>query len=230
MKRRIKIQGFLIFLAVAISILLSKFLFPQWKHEAADEFLDALGISIVFFGFLFRIAARGYKAEKSADGSLLIKDGPYGLMRNPMYFGTFLIGVGIVLVLFKWWVFLLFLLVFLLIYSAQINKEENKLSQQFGDEYLVYSKDVPKYFPNIFRLLKMDLGDYLFFKWSWIKKELISLLVVIAVIIAAETWEDVQLFGYQEYWKELLELFLIIVFFVIIFILLYEREGLSRKK
>lgn len=89
------------------TILFSKFLFPHWKKEILDEFLDAIGISLVLFGFLFRIAARGYKADGSPEGKKLITNGLYGLMRNPMYVGTLLIGLGINLVLFEWWVAIL---------------------------------------------------------------------------------------------------------------------------
>lgn len=223
MKRRIRIQGFIIFLAVVASILLSKFLFPCWKKETLDEFLDAIGLGIVLFGFLFRIAARGYKAEVSANGKYLITDGLYGLMRHPMYFGTLLIGLGIVLILFKWWAFFLFLPIFLLIYIPQIQQEENQLYRRFGDEYKTYCKRTPKYFPNIYSLFKVDLQDYLFFKWVWIKREIPSLIGVIGIIIAIETREDVRLFGYSEYTKELLELALTIGIFVIIF-LFYKKE------
>lgn len=94
MKKRIKIQGFLIFLATLATISLSKFVFPHWKKEPWDEFLDVVGIGLVLFGFLFRITARGYKQEKSYNGKLLVKDGPYAMVRNPMYFGTFMIGTG----------------------------------------------------------------------------------------------------------------------------------------
>lgn len=76
MKRRIRPQGILIFLAITLSIFLSKSLFPQWEKEALDKFLDALGIAIVLFGFLFRIMARGYKAEESPQGQTLITEGP----------------------------------------------------------------------------------------------------------------------------------------------------------
>lgn len=222
MKKRIKIQGFLIFLAVTLTILLSKFLFPRWKQQALDEFLDALGIGLVLFGFLFRIAARGYKAEVSNEGKTLIKDGLYALMRHPMYFGTLLIGAGIVLVLFQWWVFLLFLIVFLLIYIPQINREETTLHRRFGEEYKNYCKRTPLYFPNISVLFKADLREYLFLKWSWIKKELPSCIGVTGLIIAIEAREDVRSFGYSEYAKELLELSFIVIFFIIIFSLFYE--------
>lgn len=226
MKRRIRIQGFIIFMVVIASILLSKFLFPHWKKEILDEFLDALGIGIVLFGLLFRIAARGYKAEVSPDGKYLITDGLYSLMRHPMYFGTLLIGLGIVLVLFKWWVFFLFLPIFLLIYIPQIQQEENQLYRRFGNEYKTYCKRIPKYFPNIYSLFKIDLRDYLFFKRVWIKREIPSLMGVIGIVIAIETWEDVKQFGYSEYTKELLEFSLIIAIFVIIFILFYKKENL----
>lgn len=228
MKKRIQIQGFLIFLAVVTSILLSRFLFPSWKKGFLDEFLDALGVSFVLFGFLFRMVARGYKAERSANGKILITDGPYGLMRNPMYFGTLLIGLGIVLILFQWWVFLLFLVVFLAIYIPQINREEDSLSRRFGNAYKDYCKITPKYFPHIFSLFKTDLRDYLFFRWSWVKKELLSLIVATAIIIAIEAWEDVKLFSTQDFIKELLELPLIICFFLIVSFL-YAKESIPRK-
>lgn len=229
MKRRIRIQGFLIFLVVTISILLSKFLFPHWKKEALDEFLDAVGIGIVLFGLLFRIAARGYKAEISPDGKHLITDGLYALMRHPMYFGTLLIGLGIILVLFEWWAFPLFLIIFLLIYIPQIHREEDRLLRCFGEEYRAYCEKTPKYFPYFLGLFKVSLRDYLFFKWSWIKKELPSLIGVIGGIVTIEIWEDIKLFGYQEYTKELLELSLIVFSFIIIIILFYERKDFPRK-
>jgi len=227
MKKRIKIQGFLIFLAIIISIPLSKFLFPHWKEETLDEFLDALGIGMVLFGFLFRIAARGYKAEVSPDGKKLIIDGLYGFLRNPMYFGTLLIGLGINLILFEWWAFILFFIIFLLIYIRQMRKEENDLYRRFGEEFKNYCKITPRYFPKVFNV---NLRDYLFFKWSWVKKELPSLVGVIAVIIAAEIWEDVRIFGYNEFREELLELPLIIILFVSIFSLFYGKKDIARKR
>ncbi|MDI6758843.1 MAG: methyltransferase, partial [Candidatus Omnitrophota bacterium] len=129
MKKRIRIQGMLIFLAVVLTISIPKFVFPYWKEEPLEEFLDVLGVGIVLFGFLFRIAARGYKEEKSFGGKNLVKDGPYYLMRNPMYFGTSLIGIGITIALFKLWIILLFLIICFLIYIPQVKKEEDLLSR-----------------------------------------------------------------------------------------------------
>lgn len=226
MKNRIRVQGALIFLVVVATIFLSKFLFQFWKEEPQDEILDALGIGFVLFGFLFRISARGYKGEKSQDGKILIKDGPYGLIRNPMYFGTLLIGTGITFIIFQLWTFLLFWVIFLLIYVPQIKKEEDVLSKRFAQEYRNYAKTVPKYLPNINDLL--DIRKYIFLKLSWIKKEVVSLVLVISAIIAVEVWEDMRMFGYKELIKEPLELLLIIASFLII-ICFFRKQDISYK-
>ena len=212
-RTRTKIQRILILLVIIISIFLPKYVFPHWKKEPVDEFLDAFGIFIVLFGFLFRISARGYKNEKSSCGKELVKDGPYALLRNPMYFGTLLIGTGIIFVIFELWTFPLFFVVFFSIYMPQIKKEENKLFIRFGEEYKRYCKITPEYFPNSRCMLK--LRDYLSFKLSWITKEIFSLVSVIIAIIAIEIWEDVKSFGYKEFLKEPLELSFIVLCFIL---------------
>jgi len=187
MKKRIGIQGSLVFLALLFSILLSRFLFPR-RGGALELFLDAAGMTMVLSGFLFRITARGYKSERSDNGKRLVTDGPYRLVRNPMYFGTLLIGAGVILALFNWWVFFIFLAGFLLIYIPQVKKEEQELLGRFGDGYKEYSRKTPKYFPRSFRLFNEAAAGGLFFRWSWLKKELPSLTAVLAAIIAAKIW------------------------------------------
>ncbi|MDI6758853.1 MAG: hypothetical protein QMD94_04185 [Candidatus Omnitrophota bacterium] len=95
------------------------------------------------------------------------------------------------------------------------------LSRRFDREYKDYCKTTPKYFPKIHYLL--NLGEYISLKISWIRKELFPFLMVIAMILAIDTWEDVRLFGYKEFFKEPLELFLIILSFIIIIILFMKK-------
>ena len=228
MKTRIKIQAFFVFLAVILAVLLPKFLFPRWQEESLDGILDAVGIVLVLFGFLFRIAARGYKSEKSHEGSRLITDGPYAVMRNPMYFGTLIIGTGIIMIIFEWWTIFIFGLVFLLIYVPQVNKEQRELSIRFTDEYRRYCEKLPRYFPKISYLFKMDIRDYLSLKWGWIKKELPSLASVICAVIALEAWEDIRIFGHKYFFKEALKLFLTVISFIVIIALVYRKKNASK--
>lgn len=191
MKIRIKIQGGLMFLGLAAVILFSNFAFPQKKQGAMDVALNAAGMCLVLLGFLFRIAARGYKEEKSSNGNALVKSGPYAIIRNPMYFGTFIIGAGAVIMLLEWWFFLLFSVIFLLIYIPQMKKEEKALLERFGQEYKEYCKITPKYFPRFDYLLR--LNRYVSLKSFWIKKEIVPMLTTIAVVILIEIWEYARL-------------------------------------
>lgn len=222
MKRRIAIQGSLIFFTSIASILLSKILLAHWKIEPIDEILDVIGIIFILFGFLLRISARGYKEEQSYQGKNLVKDGPYGLIRDPMYFGTLLIGTGIIFIIFQLWTLPLFLVVFLSIYIPQMKKEKEILSGRFGQDYKNYCKTTPKYFPRIYNLL--NLRHYLSIKLNWIKKELSSFIAVITIIMAIETWQDIKLYGYRPFLKELLDLFFIIVLFLLLVIWLRKKN------
>ena len=209
MKKRIRLQGMLIFLVIIPTLILSKVVFGHWQQESLDGFMNALGIALILFGFLFRIAARGYKAEVSQGGGKLITDGPYKIIRNPMYSGTFLIGSGIVLAILAWWTFFVFLAVFAFIYTIQTRKEETLLLNRFGDEYRRYCKITPKYFPHFSSLFSKDIRNYIFLRPRWVKKELPSLIVVIIMVIIFGDWEEIKLFSYSGLLKAALELFLI---------------------
>lgn len=225
MKKRIRIQGALMFLVVIVSIFFTRFIIPYWRKDPFDEFFDAAGIVMILFGFLSRIAARGYKEEKTNGGKNLVKDGPYYLMRHPMYFGTLLIGSGIILVLLEFWTLPVFLIIYLLIYIPQIEKEEKVLLKRFGEEYRTYCKTTSKYFPQF----SLSFKEYVPLKLSWIRKELRSLIIVIAAVLAIEVWKDVRLFGYSEFYKELSELSsVIIVFCAIIFLFIRKLNRLPR--
>ena len=224
MKKRIKIQGFLIFVAAVATLLLSKYLFPHWQHRLWDVVFDAAGICLVLLGFLFRIAARGYKEENSQQSRALVKDGPYALIRNPMYYGTFLIGAGIVCLLFQAWAFLLFLGVYLAIYVPQIKSEEKVLTERFGKEYRDYCKITSQYFPRLFQLSR--IYKYISVKSRWIRREFNSLLPVALVIIAIEVWEDSELFGYQAALMEGLALVVFVALFLLVIGWLSKKSDL----
>ena len=223
MKPRIKIQGLSIFISVVITIFLHKWLFPEWRGRLWNELFNFSGVVLVLFGFLFRVCARGHKEEKSSQGRSLVKDGPYALIRNPMYFGTLLIGIGTTAILFQFWTIFLFLAVFLLIYIPQVRKEEALLAAMFKEEYQEYSKAVPGYFPRIRSLL--NLRKHLDLKLSWVKKELSSFIFTLITILAIEIWEDTRLFGPAELIQKPLELVFVVLFLAILWVLFREKNN-----
>ena len=190
MKIRIKIQGGLMFLGLGTVVLLSNSVFPHQRQAFLDGALSAIGMGLILFGFLFRVSARGYKEEKSSNGNVLVKDGPYAIIRNPMYFGTFMIGTGVVAMLLEPWFFLLFAAISLLIYAPQMKKEEKVLSERFGLEYKEYCKLTPKYFPRLDYLAR--LNKYVSLKDFWVKKEIVPMVTTIIVVLLIEIWEHLR--------------------------------------
>ena len=110
----------------------------------------SLGMFIVISGQLVRFWAAGYipkyRAEKIG-APILVTWGPYSWIRNPLYAGNFIMGLGWALMLGWMWV-AAFTAAFLLLYCfIVIPAEEEFLASKFGPQYLAYRENVPSLFP-----------------------------------------------------------------------------------
>jgi len=104
-----------------------------------------IGLALAFVGASLRFWASGYLRK---DNSLAI-GGPYRLVRNPLYLGSYLVGVGAALALENWILFAAVTVVFAAIYHFIILDEENKLTTIFGPTYMKYCQTVPRFFPRL---------------------------------------------------------------------------------
>jgi protein-S-isoprenylcysteine O-methyltransferase Ste14 len=223
MKRRLKINGVIIFLAVSLIALFPSFFFRKASEGLADEFMELFGVAFILLGQIFRVSARGYKSEHSGNGSALIQTGPYALVRNPMYLGILLIGLGIVMMLFNLGVLVVFLSIFVIRYLLLIFKEEKKLKALFPRDYPDYQKRTPRLLPSLKMLLEKDISEYLPLRFSWVKKELGSILAVLLITIFVESWEDIKNQGVRVYLRETIAMFITIILFIILVIYLSGR-------
>lgn len=105
-----------------------------------------IGTIITLLGEGIRLWASGYLYK----GEILATSGPYCFCRHPLYLGSFLIGVGFCLISTSriYWIrsiifWLIFLILFALIYSLTIKKEEEFLKTKFKEEFLNYQQKVP---------------------------------------------------------------------------------------
>ncbi len=105
----------------------------------------AWGIGLGVIGLLIRGWAAGYirKEEKLATA------GPYAHTRNPLYFGSFFLGLGITLAGGQWIFVLLFLAFYLGVYGRTIGSEAELLEGLFGDAYRHYAQHVPLLLPRL---------------------------------------------------------------------------------
>jgi protein-S-isoprenylcysteine O-methyltransferase Ste14 len=215
MKRRLKINGVIMFFAGVIVIIFPAIFFRKASTGLSNEVTKVFGLAFILLGQLFRVSGRGYKAENSGKGKALITSGPYSLVRNPMYLGIFLIGLGVVLVLFKLWVVLAFLAIFIIRYLLLIFTEEKKLAILFPKDYQAYFKSVPqRILPSISDLLKREVSEYLPVKKLWVKKEIGSIVAVLIITLSAEAWVDISHGGPAAYFKETKGIFAVIILFI----------------
>jgi protein-S-isoprenylcysteine O-methyltransferase Ste14 len=98
-----------------------------------------------------------------------------------MYLGIFLIGCGVILICFQWWLLFVFLAILAMRYVTLIVKEEKLLLEKFGDKYRDYLRRVPRLFPRIKDLIGKSASLYLPIKLKWLKKEAASIVALIVV-------------------------------------------------
>ncbi len=102
-----------------------------------------VGISLAFIGLLIRAWSSGH-IRKNQD---LAVSGPYKYTRNPLYLGSFLLGLGFMIASGVWWLILLFIILYLGIYFPVMSVEADELTAIFGDKYKEYAKKVSLFFP-----------------------------------------------------------------------------------
>jgi len=77
----------------------------------------------------------------------LVTEGPFALVRHPMYLGIALVGLGGLLI-YRTWTFAFFTANFFgLIFRAR--REEQALAAEFGEQWEEYCRQVPAWIPHL---------------------------------------------------------------------------------
>jgi protein-S-isoprenylcysteine O-methyltransferase Ste14 len=85
-----------------------------------------------------------------ADGDTgLVTTGPYRLVRNPMYLGLTLLGVGEAVAFGSWPAFLITVFGILPTFAWRALAEEKLLSRTFGERYAVYRRRTKMIIPHL---------------------------------------------------------------------------------
>ncbi len=95
------------------------------------------------------LALRAWAAGHIRKNAQLATSGPYSYTRNPLYLGSFLLGLGFTIASGRWILAVLFAALFLGIYFPVMRVESTSLAQLFGAEYEDYRQAVPLFFPRL---------------------------------------------------------------------------------
>ncbi len=106
----------------------------------------AAGLALVVVGQVFRIYAAGFIFKNTQ----LASNGPYALVRHPLYLGNILILAGFTLAAANLYVAAGVIVFFLIWYPAAITYEDNKLERLFEDEWREWSKSIRAIIPGRF--------------------------------------------------------------------------------
>jgi protein-S-isoprenylcysteine O-methyltransferase Ste14 len=114
-------------------------------------FADPRGVSLLagfplaLFGILFRVLAAGTIRKDTQ----LATAGPYSITRNPLYFGTLLMVIGLAVMSASLASAALILIPWILIYPPVIRNEEAHLENLFSENFRSYKRKVPALFPKL---------------------------------------------------------------------------------
>jgi protein-S-isoprenylcysteine O-methyltransferase Ste14 len=123
------------FLCAAVFFLFAKPT-PRWLIAGAVVSLP---------GLLLRAWASGHIRKNDA----LAMSGPYAYTRNPLYLGSFLLGLGFTIASGRVLLGLLFALLFLGIYLPVMRVESATIAELFAESYPNYASEVPLFFPRM---------------------------------------------------------------------------------
>jgi len=98
---------------------------------------------------LIGLAMRGWASGHIRKNDKLAMSGPYAYTRNPLYLGSFLMGVGFTIASGRFVLGFLFAALFLGIYVPVMRVESETLAQLFGESYQGYLEAVPLFLPRL---------------------------------------------------------------------------------
>lgn len=143
---------------------------------------NALSISIGFIFILTGMLFRAWSAGHINKNNELATSGPYALTRNPLYFGNFLIGLGVAIAGRTPACYLIFFIYYLVFFPFLMVLEHRRMKEKFKEKYLDWYRRSNTFFPKIKRINHSDFNISLYFQNKEYRVAFFSLLVVMALI------------------------------------------------
>lgn len=141
-RRKLAISCLSVLMIGALPLIQSNAAVGMFTHEA----VETAGVLLIAIAILGRgwctLYIGGRKAQELTDS------GPYSLSRNPLYVFSFIGAAGIGAQTGSLLMTLLFVLVAIAVFLPVILREERALAEIFGNAFVAYQADVPRFGPR----------------------------------------------------------------------------------
>ena len=202
----------------------------QVLGDTLDDFYEVLCITISFLGFTIRCITVGHVPKETSGRNTVMQiaeslntTGMYSLLRHPLYFGNFIIFLGITFSVQVWWFSLLMVLAFLVYYERIMLAEEEFLRDKFGVLYLTWAEDTRAFLPK----LKLWQQPSLPFSFrNVLKREYTGFFVIIASFTLLEILADLVSEGVLEIDLEWLIIFSVGLLIYLVLRTLKKKTGI----
>ena len=154
----------MLFLRVSIiSLALLSYFFIEFRAFTLELSVEqslqfsVIGFILLIFGCFGRIWASLYiEGNKTKN---LITNGPFMMVRNPLYFFSLMILIGFCFALKSLFLPIGLILIFIVFHVPTIANEERKLRDIHGELFDDYVRSTPRLIPNIFKYKKPITSD-----------------------------------------------------------------------
>jgi protein-S-isoprenylcysteine O-methyltransferase Ste14 len=140
-------------IGLGVTAVVAPFVRPTIATTRSGLGVKVGGLGLVLAGLAVRMWAAGFAGRhtrsEQIEGSKLATTGPYAHLRNPIYLGSALLGVGMVLLIGDRRLLTPCAVTLLVLYFGLIPAEEEFLSEKFRDEYEAYCRHVPRFLPRL---------------------------------------------------------------------------------
>ena len=125
------------------------------SYHGLNETILFTALFLIFSGHLIRARTVGKRTIQTSGrnrshqvAQVLNKIGWYSLVRHPLYFGNYLIWLGLAIFLSNFWFVIILSLLFWIYYERIMFAEEVFLEEKFGEEFTNWASKTPSFFPS----------------------------------------------------------------------------------
>jgi len=155
------------------------FVITLFMYGEGTAFGFFLGAPLVVVGEGIRIWSHGYLRKTRR----LATDGPYAYVRNPLYVGNFMIGLGFLMMIWHRLLMLAYVAGFSLLYWVTIRGEEERLGFRFNGAYGDYTANVRRFIPRFTPYAGREGARFVMHR-VWAHGESVTIMAIIGLALS----------------------------------------------